>query len=477
MTTRRAPVVAPPLRSNRQFSLLWFGEGVSVLGAMTSTVVLPLLAVDHFHATPMQMGLLSAAVWTPWLALGLIAGALVDRMDNRRVMIGADVVAAAALATIPLGSTIGLLGIGQLLTVALVTGTCSVFFRTAYHGLIPSIVPDEHLDAANARLVGTESTMQVAGPGLGGVLVAAVGAGGAVLGQAASFIVSAACLVAIGARGRKRAASPSRERGHLVQEVREGLAVTVADPYLRFFAITGSLANFGLVGYQSLLVLFMVRDLDLGATAVGLLMGLGAVGGVVGAVIAPTLSRRLGSARTIVVLLLSAGPAALLIAAAGPGWRAWPVAMGPFLVGVGVVGANAVRTAWRQRYTPPELLGRTIGATSALNYGLMPLGGLLAGWLGTIVGVRGAIALMATVLLVGNLLHVVSPLWGQRDLPRQMRPPLNPEEPDDLSQVREPSRLVDPQRNESGFGSYPHSDRGDAIYEQDGPLTGHADRA
>ncbi len=421
MTTRTAPVAATPLSGNRRFTLLWFGEGVSVLGAMTSTVVLPLLAVEHFDATAWQMGLLSAAAWLPWLLLGLVVGALVDRLDNRRVMIGADLVAAAALASIPLGAAVGVLGIGQLLAVALVTGTCTVFFRTAYAGLVASVVPDEHLDGANARLVGTESAMQIAGPGLGGALVTVVGAVGAVLAQSASFLVSALCLLAMGrGSGRRETSSARHERGDLAREIREGLDVTIADPYLRFFAITGGISNFGLTGYQSLLVLFMVRDLGLGATAVGQLMALGAAGGVLGAVLAPVLSRRLGSARTIVVLILLSGPAALLIATAGPGWGAWPVAAGPFLVGVAVVGANTVRMAWRQRYTPPELLGRTIGATSVLNFGLMPLGGVTAGWLGTTMGVRGAIVVLAGTVLVGSLLHVVSPLWGRRDLPERM---------------------------------------------------------
>lgn len=423
MTTRTAPVAATPLSRNRRFTLLWFGEGVSVLGAMTSTVVLPLLAVEHFDATPWQMGLLSAAAWLPWLLLGLVVGALVDRFDNRRVMIGSDLVAATALASIPVGAAVGVLGIGQLLGVALVTGTCTVFFRTAYAGLVPAVVPDEHLDGANARLVGTESAMQVAGPGLGGALVAVVGAVGAVLAQSASFLVSAACLVAMGrGAGRREAPSAPHERGDLVREIREGVEVTTGDPYLRFFAITGAISNFGLTGYQSLLVLFMVRDLGLGATAVGQLMAVGAGGGVLGAVLAPFLSRRLGSARTIVVLILLSGPAALLIPTAGSGWHAWPVAAGAFVVGVAVVGANTVRMAWRQRYTPADLLGRTIGATSVLNYGLMPLGGVTAGLLGTTMGVRGAIAVMAATVLLGSLLHVVSPLWGRRDLPSRMPP-------------------------------------------------------
>lgn len=421
MTLRTAPVAPPPLGRNRGFRLLWFGEGVSVLGSMTSTVVLPLLAVERFNASAWEMGLLAAATWLPWLVLGLVVGALVDRFDNRRVMISADLFAAGAFASIPLGALVGALGITQLLTVALVTGTCSVFFRTAYVGFIPAVVADEQLDGANARLVGTESAMQVAGPGLGGALVAVVGAVGAVLTQTATFLVSAACLVAIG-RGSPspRRQKAARKRGALMREVREGAVVTAADPHMRFFALTGSLSNFGLTGYQSLLVLFMVNDLGLEPSAIGQLMALGAIGGVIGAVVAPALARSVGTARAIILLIVPTGPAALLIPLAGPGWHAWPLVLGPFLVGVGVVGANAVRNAWRQRYTPPHLLGRTIGATSMLNYGLMPLGGLLAGWLGTSLGVREAIAIMAAVHLAGTLAHVVSPLWGHHDLPTRM---------------------------------------------------------
>lgn len=423
MTIRTAPVAPTPLRRNRGFVLLWFGEGVSVLGAMTSTVVLPLIAVDRFDATAMQMGLLSAAAWLPWFVLGLGVGALVDRFDNRRVMITADLVAGTAMATIPLGALVGLLGFGHLLVVALVTGTCTVFFRTAYAGFVPEVVADEHLDGANARLVGTESAMQVAGPGLGGGLAAAVGAVGAVLMQTVGFVVSAVCLIAIG-RGtqRERRGSPpsSRRRGAFLREMREGVVVTAKDPYLRFFAIAGGVSNLGLVGYQSLLVLFMVKELGLGATTVGWLMSLGAVGGVLGALVAPALARRVGTARAIVVLIVPTGPSALLIAFAGPGWQAWPLVMGPLLVGVGVVGANAVRTAWRQRYTPPELLGRTIGAFAVVNFGLMPLGGVLAGLLGSWYGVRTAIAVMAGVHLLGTLAHVISPLWARRDLPTRM---------------------------------------------------------
>ncbi|GAB3707283.1 MFS transporter [Mariniluteicoccus flavus] len=426
MTT--APAAVRSLGHHRNFRLLWFGEGISVLGSMTSTVVLPLLAVDRFHATAWEMGLLAAATWAPWLVFGLIAGALVDRLDNRRVMIAADLVAAAAFASVPVAAAFGSLSLIQLLVVALVAGTCTVFFRTAYAGLIPQVVADDQLDAANGRLVGTESAMHVAGPGLGGVLVGFVGAVGAVVVDALSFLVSAVCLWRIRRDGPRRdedpAEKPSSAQRPSVRaipvEIREGVSVTVRDPFMRFFALVGGLSNLGLTGYQSLLVLFMVRELNLGPVAIGQLMAIGSAGGVIGAVLAPHVARRVGTARAVILLLVPTGPAALLVAFATPEWGAWPVAVGPLLVGVGVVGANTIRTAWRQRYTPPELLGRTIGATSVVNFGLMPVGALAAGWLGSTLSVRTAILVMALVHLLSAASHFVSPLRTLRDLPTRM---------------------------------------------------------
>jgi MFS family permease len=116
------------------------------------------------------MGLLTAAAWLPWLLIGLPAGAWLDRLDPRAVMIIADLVAAATLASVPLGWWLGFLTLPQLLVVALLGGATTVFFRTAYVKLLPLIVPDERLETANARLFGTESAMQIAGPGLAGLL-------------------------------------------------------------------------------------------------------------------------------------------------------------------------------------------------------------------------------------------------------------------------------------------------------------------
>jgi MFS family permease len=407
-----------PLAANRNFRLLWLGEGVSVLGSMTTTVVFPLIAVTEFSAGPLAMGLLAGAVWLPWLVLGLPVGAVVDRSDPRRVMMTADGVAALAVATVPAAWLLGLLTLPHVMLTALVLGGCTVFFRTAYTALVPRVVHPADLEPANARIYGTESAMQIAGPGVGGVLVQALSAAGAVVADALSFLVSWVCLARMrpGQLGR---APERRGREPVGRQVRAGVRIVVGDPFLRFFALQGGLGNFALTGYGALMVLFLVRDLHLEPSFVGTVIALGAAGGLLGATVASRASRWLGDAGALRWLQVVGGPPALLVGVAFPGWGVALVPLGSALVGVGVVGANVVRSAFRGRYTPPELLGRTTATMAVLNFGTMPLAGLAAGALGELLGVRETILLMGGLNALGCLAVFVGPFRTGRDLPRQ----------------------------------------------------------
>ncbi|RNI24730.1 MFS transporter [Flexivirga caeni] len=409
--------VAPPLGSNREFRLLWFGEAVSVLGSMTTTVVLPVLAVTALHASAQWMGLLTAGAWLPWLLLALPAGAYIDRGDNRRIMIAADFVGAAVLVSVPIAAVFGRLTLIHLLLAALGGGVKEVIFRTAYPGLLTQVVHPNDLERANGRVYGTESAMQVAGPGVGGVLIALVPAAQALLMDVTSFAVSIVCLCRI----RPAADGPDEDDPRCQEPlrtlIREGLRVTVGDRYLRWFAVQGGVTNFALTGYQALLVLWMVRDLGTTPEHVGLLLATGSVGGLVGAAAAGRISRRLGNARGMLVLQILGGPTALLIGSAGPGAMVWLIPLGAGLVGAGVVGANVIRGAFRQRWTPPHLLGRTTGAASMINFGTMPLAGLAAGWLGSQLGLRPTILLMAGIHAASSLATLNAPWAKRRDLP------------------------------------------------------------
>ena len=404
-----------PLSRNRGFQLLWFGEGVSVLGNATSIVLLPLLAVLAFDAGPGFMGALATAAWLPWLLIGLPAGAWVDGLPARGVMIAADLVSAAAFASVPLAWWLDVLTLGQLIVVALVGGVATVFFRTAYSVFLPQVVAREHLEPANGRLFGTESAMQVAGPGVGGLLAQWFSAAFGILLDAVSFLVSAACLWRI--RPHTEAPVIVAPTATLRTRIGEGVAFVRRDRYLLWFTAIGGLANLGHTGMGALLVLFLVRDLDLDPSGVGLVMAIGSSGGLVGAIFATRLSRRIGSGYASTLLLLGAGVPCLLVPLANPGSGVALVALGLFLVGMFVVAGNVVRGAWRQRYVPARLMGRVITTTQLVNFGTMPVAGVLAGWLGTHLGVRETIAVMAVVILGASLLVLASPLRGLRDLP------------------------------------------------------------
>lgn len=420
MTTPAAPArpaapAPPPLRRNRAFGLLWLGEGVSVVGNATTSTLLPLLAVTQLDAGPGWMGLIAAATWLPWLVIGLPAGAWVDRLAPRRVMIVANLVSAAALGSLPVAFAAGVLTLGHIVAAGLVGGTCTVFFRTAYQVFLPEVVPADQLESANARLFGTESAANVAGPGLGGLLAQWVTAAAGIALDAVTFLWSAVCLWRI--RLPRTAPAPDRVAEPLLARIREGVDLVRRDRYIPWFVGIGGLSNFGLTGYGALIVLFLVRDLDLTEAGVGAVLAVAGGGGVVGAVVAPYLSRRLGSGRASTVLLLLCGPVALLVGAGRPGWGVVVTAAGGFLTGLFVVAGNVVRNAWRLRYVPAGLRGRVMTVMQVVNFGTMPVAGVVAGWLGGELGVRETILVMAAIHCLASTSILLSPLARLRDLP------------------------------------------------------------
>ena len=418
MTTPTPPVAPPPpLARNRNFGLLWFGEGVSVLGNATTSVLLPLLAVVGFDAGPGWMGVLTAAAWVPWLVIGLPAGAWVDRLPARRVMVASDLAAAATLASVPFAWVFDVLTLPHLAAAAFCNGVCTVFFRAAYPGLVRQVAPREQQESAFARLFGTESAMQVAGPGVGGLVAQVASAAGGLLVDALSFVVSAVCLW----RLRLPAPDPSSPDDPTVaplgRRIREGVDYLRRDRLLRFFTVVGGVSNFGLTGYGALLVLFLVRDVHLSSGAVGLVLAVGSVGGAIGATIATWVSRRLGSARALLALQVVAGPPALLVPLGAPGAGLVAMVTGMLLVGVGVVAGNVVRGAWRNRYVPEHLVARQVTTAQVVNLGTMPLAGIAAGVMGTQLGLRPTIAVMAAIHVLACLSMWWSPLRGLRDMP------------------------------------------------------------
>lgn len=408
---------APVPKLGRPFHLLWAGETVSLLGNATSAVLLPLLSVTMLAVTPTQMGLLTAAAWLPWLVVALPAGAWVDAAPPRRVMIAADLAAAAALASIPVAAWLGVLTWWHLMVVALITGTATVFFRPAYSKLVAQLVPPELLERANARLIGSESATHIVGPGLGGVMARVFTIPIGILIDAASFVVSAICLWRIGPTSPRIGSARPRPKASLFAQIAEGVRFVFSDRTLRAFTIIGGLSNFGLTGYQTLLVLFLIRQVGLTETDVGTVLMVGAVGGLAGTVVARQLSERLGAGRTSTLLLLVSGPSAILIPLVDQAGQIWVSVLGLALVGLTVVAGNVVRGAWSQRYVPDRIMGRTVTARQVVNFGTMPIAAVAAGLLGDRLGVQPAMLTMAAVHAVACLSVLLTRVGRQRDLP------------------------------------------------------------
>ncbi|MGW2375246.1 MFS transporter [Kitasatospora sp. NPDC001683] len=402
------------LFAQRDFRLLWAGQTVSRLGSSVTTVALPLVAVLTLDAGPLATGLLSAAIWLPWLLFGLPAGVWVGRVPRRAVMIGCNLGSAALFASVPVAGRLGVLTMAQLVAVAFLSGVCSVFFGAADQAYLPELVAREDLIEGNAKLTGSGSAAEVAGRGLAGLIVQLMGAAAGLLIDAVSFLVAAGTLLRI----RTRPEPVVREQaGSMRGQVREGLSFLLRDPYLRPFLCFGAAANFALMGYQSILALFLVRAAGIAPGWVGALASAAAVGGVLGSLATRPLCRRLGTARGTRIVLLTVTPFGLLMPLAGPGLGAALYVVGSLAVVAVVVLCNIVLGSFRQTYTPPELLTRVTAGSMFVVQATIPLGALTGGALGEVIGLRATMWVMTGLLALAGALPLLSPLRTLRELP------------------------------------------------------------
>ena len=231
--------------------------------------------------------------------------------------------------------------------------------------------------------------MQVAGPGVGGLAVQVLGGALALVLDVVSFLVSAVCLWRVDPRSLRPREPTPRARPRCAARSPRACASCAATGYLRFFSAPGSRVELRPHRLRRAARALPRARPRVAPATVGLLLSAGSVGGLVGAAVA-TRPRPPGGYRPGHALAAGARRARAPCSSplAGPVPAVVLVPLGVALVGVGVVGANVVRSAFRQRYTPPRLLGRTMSASSVVNFGTMPLAGLVAGWLGTPVGVQ-----------------------------------------------------------------------------------------
>jgi MFS family permease len=393
----------PPLRRQSEFLKLWSAQAISQIGDQITYLALPLVAVLTLDASAAQMGLLTAAELMPHLLFSLAAGVWIERRSNRRrLMIVADIVRAGLLVSVPLAAAFDLLTFPQLYVVGFLVGTCAVLFDISWATLFISIVPRRDVVEANSKLSATRALSFVVGPSIAGFLVQLLTAPVTLLVDSVSFIASALFL------GRIRAEEPEVETNGegALESLRNGFRYVFGDELIRpslFCTATINLFNYV---FHAIFILYATKTLGVEPGLLGLVLGAGAVGGIVGAFVAVRVERLIGigPAYTLGCVLF---PLPLVLVPLASGSDTQVVAMlglAEFFCSIGVMILDVNGNSMSFLRTPDRLRSRMSGTYRFVNYGVRPLGALLGGGLGTWIGLQ-------TTLWIGVLGALAGVLW------------------------------------------------------------------
>jgi len=411
------------LLRERDFRHLWLAQSVSQIGTQVTVLALPLVAILVVQASAFEVAILGAVEFLPFLFFTLPAGAWVDRLSRRRVLIVADIGRAAILALVPLAYTANVLAMWQLYVVAFATGILTVFFDVAYQAILPELVDRERLAEGNSRLEISRSAAQVVGPGLGGFLVGVISAPLAILADALSYLGSAAFLVRI-----RRTLEPARPAGgeDPAAGLRPGIRAEIAEG-LRFYAKSSLLLaesaaivtlNLGGQIGGSIYLVFVVRELAVKPEVIGLAFSIASIGLIVGATTADAVGRRIGVGPALIVATAISAGSSFVITLATPATAfGLLVASGAFQ-GFAVMVINVNGVSLRQALTPDELQGRVNATGRWINWSIIPVGSVIGGAIATAIGLRATIAVGAAVGLLALPWLLLSPIRSLREMPR-----------------------------------------------------------
>jgi MFS family permease len=373
-----------------EFLKLWAGQGISEIGSQISMLALPTVAILLLGATPFQVGLLAALETLAFPALGLFAGVYVDRLRRRPIMIACDLGRLLALVSVPIAFAFNALTIEQLYVVALITGVGTVFFDVAYQSYLPALIARGDLVEGNTKLQVTGSVAQMAGPALAGFLIQLFGPARAVAADAASFLVSVVSLWWI--RRPEPSPKPATESGRrgFFFEMWEGIQVVFGNPTIWKIAGSTSTSNLGSNVFFAVYLIFAYRVLHLSPGTIGIIFGAGAVGGLLGALSASWIARRIGLGPTLFVTIVVGGLAMILVPLAQLGWAV------PLLLASTVIASftgpvyNINQVSLRQAITPDRVQGRMNATVRTIIWGTMPIGALVGGVIGSAYGLQPA---------------------------------------------------------------------------------------
>ncbi|MFJ6384884.1 MFS transporter [Kitasatospora sp. NPDC092039] len=408
MTSPTQP--APPDRS--VFWRIWTAHSTSAFGTAVTTVAMPLVAVLELDAGTFETSVVAAAGMCAWLLFGLPAGVIVDRLPLRPVLVGADLLRAAALVSVPTAVYLDVLTLAQLVIVAFVISVASVIFEVGYSTYLPAVVAKERLIASNSMIQGSESVSQIAGPALGGSLVQALGAAYSLIADVVSYVVSATLLMTVPS---PRGGGARKADRNMAAEIREGIEYVRRHPVISRLVFVGTGFNFATAAIDALTAVFLVRTVEADSYVVGLLIaGLG-LGGVLGAAVTTSLVKWLGATRAAVLTLFAAPLSALLMPFTSSGWGLSLFLLGNVGWGACTVTFAIIGRTYRQTAVAPELLPRVVATVRFVSWGVFPVGALLAGVLGEAFGNRTALLACCLCTLLIPVPVLASPLRKRSD--------------------------------------------------------------
>jgi MFS family permease len=408
----------PPLLRRPDFRNFWLGQTISVFGDQITLLAIPIVAVLVLHADPEQMGLLTAAGLLPHLLFSLPAGVWLDRVhQRRRLMIVADLLRAAVIASIAVTYLTNSLSLAQLFLVTFVVGSLAVIFDISWQTLFVSVAKREEYVSANALFNGSRSLSQVAGPSIGGALIQLFSAPVAIIVDAVSYVASALFLTRLKAPEPKVEPTSEPIRAQLAT----GLDFIFRDWIMRPAIMAAATLNFFNFGFQALFILYVTTYLGITPGLLGLALGAGAIGGVVGAITAASIGRRIGIGPAFLFGLI-VFPAALILVPIADVSLPQPVILGllfvmEFFAGFGVMVLDINAGAIIPARTPDRIRSRVYGSFRFINMGIRPIGAVVGGLLGGLIGVRETLFLVTILSLAGVLWLIGTPVLRMKDIP------------------------------------------------------------
>jgi predicted MFS family arabinose efflux permease len=402
---------------NPRFAWLFTAQTLSVMGSQLGGFAVTVVAVVMLSASEGEMGILNAANTAAFLVVGLLAGAWVDRWVKRRVMIIADLVRMVMMALIPILYFAGSLQIWHLIVIGAVVGVATVFFDVAYQSVIPILFKSEHIAPANSALETSSQISHISGPPIAGSLIAFMTAPVVLIFDAVSFGVSALTLSFIKDDEKPK---PREDRRPLHKEIAEGVKFVWNEPIIRAVSFCTSSTNlFNTIG-TTLMGIYVLRELEISLPVFGLIMTIAGVGGLLGASMSAKLAAWMGEGQLIAVSAFGSAAAFMMVPLTGlvdHFWAPFILAAIEFAISFFVLTYNITQVSARQRICPKPLLGRMNASIRFFVWGVMPIGALLAGVLGTAFGAFTTIVIGGVGMLFASLFVILHPLARMRKLP------------------------------------------------------------